>query len=332
MKKRLLLALIATLIIGGVFFWFVDLNQVINLLRDSDWRILTTSMGALVVGYVLLALRWHYILGNRPGFLPAFHAINISNLVNSLTPIPEIALRVWITGRGVGMSVPGATSGMLVERSIEQIMRTLAFLTALLTGYIVLINTGSILLNAGLMVVTLAAMIWLLWRAENLVTWLQVQLGRIPWLDRQRVDRLLNDLIHGLRLAGGPRRMTVGWVMSFGIWGSFFTFAYLVLLGLNIHLPAEQLAAIALMTLAVAPPSAPGMPGIYQATIVGALSLIVGFNPVLMTAYAIMIHILQVIPLLALGVWGILGTNITLRGLYRERQLVRVEGETSAGD
>lgn len=332
MKKRLLLALLVTLLIGAAFFWLVDLNQVIDMLREADWRLLTAGMAALVVGYGMLAFRWHFLLGNRPGFLPAFHATNISNLVNSLTPIPEIALRVLITARQSDMTVPRATSGMLVERSLEQIMRTLAFLAALFTGYIILINSGSILLNAGLTVLTVLAVVWFLWKAENLVAWLNVKLVRIKWLDNQRVAKVLDDFIQGLRLAGGPKRLMVGWMMSFAIWAAFFVFAYLVLLGLNIDLPLEQRTAIALLTLAVATPSAPGMPGLYQATIVGGLSLVAGFNPVLTTAYAILIHILQVIPLIFLGTWGIFATNLTLRGVISGGQTVRVEQEISAGD
>jgi len=149
LKKRLLIAFLATAVIGGLFFWFVDLNQVVELLRLADWRYLAASVIALVVAYILLAIRWRYLLGNRPGFIPSFHSVNVSNLVNSLTPIPEVALRVLITGQGSGMSVPGATSGMLVERSLEQVMRVLAFLIALLTGYVVVINSSSILVNAG---------------------------------------------------------------------------------------------------------------------------------------------------------------------------------------
>lgn len=327
LKKRLLLAFAATLIIGGLFFWFVDLDQVVDLLRQADWRLLVAGIGALTIGYVLLAARWRYLLGNRPGFLPAFHATNMSNLVNSLTPIPEVAVRVLITGKGDGMSISGATSGMLVERSLEQVMRTLAFLIALLTGYVISINTSSVLVNVGLILGFLILMAWLLFRAESLVAWTQVKLSRIPWLDKQKVEQVLSDLIKGLRLAGGPRQLTLSWLMSFGIWGAFFVFAYLVLLGLNIHLPVEQMAAIALLTLAVAPPSAPGMPGLYQATIVGALTLVAGLDPALMTAYAIMVHVLQVIPLIILGLWGAMGTNLTLRGVYQQKQAVHVDGE-----
>lgn len=332
MKKRLFLAFVATVIIGGIFFWLVDLNQVINLLREADWRILMGAMGFLLISYVLLAVRWHYLLGNRPGLLPAFHSVNISNLVNSLTPIPEIALRVFITGRESGMSIPGATSGMLVERSLEQVMRVLAFVAAFLTGYVIEYKTSSMLLNGILVVLFLAVMAWLLLRAESVVKWFQAHLTKIPWLDKQRVEGVLSDMLHGLRLAGGPRQMTIGWLMSFAIWAGFFGFAYLVLLGLNINLPIEQMTAITLLTLAVAPPSAPGTPGLYQATIVGALSLIAGFNPALMTAYAIMVHIIQVIPLIFLGVWGVLRTDLTLRGVFTQSQPVRVEEELSAGD
>ena len=326
MKKRLLIAFLATAVIGGLFFWFVDLNQVIVRLRLADWRFLTASMIALVVSYILLAIRWRYLLGNQPGFIPSFHSVNVSNLVNSLTPIPEIALRVLITGRGSGMSVPGATSGMLVERSLEQVMRVLAFLIAILTGYVLAINSSSILVNAGLIVGFLIMMALLLRNAERFVSWIKSQLRRFPRLDQPRVENVLNDMQTGLKLAGGPKQLTIGWLMSFAIWGAFFIFAYLVLVGLNINLPVPQLLAISMVTLAVAPPSAPGTPGLYQATIVGALSLIAGLDLALMTTYAIMIHILQVLPLLILGFWGLMGTNLSLRGLLRQQpQVVRVE-------
>lgn len=315
--------------IGGLFFWFVDLNQVIGLLRLADWRFLSAAVVVLVVAYILLAIRWRYLLGNKPGFIPSFHSVNVSNLVNSLTPIPEIALRVLITGQDSGMSVPRATSGMLVERSLEQVMRVLAFLIALLTGYVVAINSGSIALNAGLIVGFLILMALLLRNAERFISWVQTQLARFQRLDQPRVEKILTDMTIGLKMAGGPKQLTVGWMMSFAIWGAFFGFVYLVLVGLNINLPIPQMIAISMLTLAVAPPSAPGTPGLYQATIVGALSLIAGLDLALMTTYAIMIHILQVIPLLFLGFWGLMGTNLSLRGLlHQQQQVVPVEQET----
>lgn len=326
MKKRLLLALVVTLVIGAIFFWFVDLDQVIALLQAAEWRLLAAAIGALIFSYVLMAIRWRYLLANRTGFFPSFHAINISNLVNSLTPIPEIAVRVLITGSGTDVSIPGATSGMLVERSLEQVMRVLAFILALLTGYVISFQTGSIIFNVGLVLGLLVLMFWLIRNAETFVGKIQILLRRFPKLNQQQVDNALEDLVTGLRTAGGPWQLTYTWLMSFAIWGAFFIFAYLVLLGLKIHLPVEQLAAIALLTLAVAPPSAPGTPGLYQATIVGALSLVAGFNPALMTAFAIMIHILQVIPLFFLGIWGALGMDISLRTVYRQ-QPITVETE-----
>lgn len=327
MKKRIIFALAVTLIVGGLFFWFIDLNQVIELLREAEWRLLLAGIGALLVAYFLLAVRWRYLLGNRLGLIPSFHAVNISNLVNSLTPIPEIAVRVFITGGGSGMSIPGATSGMLVERSLEQVMRVLAFLFALLTGYVITFKSSSIVVNGGLILGFLVLMMLLIRNAPGVVSWIKIQLARFQKLDQPRVEKVLSDMESGLRLAGGPRQLTYGWFMSFGIWGAFFGFAYLVLLGMNVNLPVEQMVAIALLTLAVAPPSAPGTPGLYQATIIGGLSLVTGLDLTLMTAYAIMVHILQVIPLLILGTWGVIGMDITLRSVFRERQSVQVEGE-----
>jgi uncharacterized protein (TIRG00374 family) len=328
LKKRILIAFLATAVIGGLFFWFVDLNQVVELLRLADWRYLAASVIALVIAYILLAVRWRYLLGNQVGFIPSFHSVNVSNLVNSLTPIPEIALRVLITGQGSGMSVPGTTSGMLVERSLEQVMRVLAFLIALLTGYVVAVSSSSIIVNAGLIIGFLVMMALLLRNAERFISWIKSQLRRYPRLDKPRIEKVLTDMETGLKLAGGPRQLTVGWLMSFAIWGAFFGFVYLVLIGLKINFPVPQMIAISMMTLAVAPPSAPGTPGLYQATIVGALSLVAGLDLVMMTTYAIMIHLLQVLPLLLLGFWGLMGTNLNLRGLlHLQPQVVPVDQE-----
>jgi uncharacterized protein (TIRG00374 family) len=331
LKKRLLLALAATLILGGLFFWLIDLDQVMVQLRQADWRYLAAGIVGLLSGYVLMAVRWRYLLGNRLGFYQAFHANNLGNLVNSLTPIPEVAVRVFLTGRSAGISISRATSGMVVERSLEQVMRVIALLLALLTGYLISFKAGSILINTGLVLGFFLLVTWLLRRAERVVTWGQKQLSRLPWLDQQRASHIMSDLMEGLGQAGGPRQLTSGWIISLGVWGFFFTFTYLVLVGMKIHLPTEQMVAIALLTLAVAPPSAPGTPGLYQATIVGALSLVAGFNPVQMTAYAIAVHILQVIPLMVLGIWGSLSTNLNLRSVYKQRQMVPVDQDTGGG-
>ena len=168
LRKRLLLAFGATLIIGALFFWLVDLDQVIAILRNADWRYLAGAVVALLCGYLLMAVRWRGLLGNKLGFLPAFHATNLGNLVNSLTPIPEVAVRIFLTGREAGMTIPGTTSGMVVERSLEQIMRVTALLIALLTGYVISFSAGSVLLNVGL-VLGIFVLITLLVVAASLI-------------------------------------------------------------------------------------------------------------------------------------------------------------------
>lgn len=332
LKKRLLLAFGATLVIGALFFWLVDLDKVIEILREADWRYLAAAIAALLFGYLLMAVRWKGLVGNELGFLPAFHSTNLGNLVNSLTPIPEVAVRIFLTGREAGMNYPGTTSGIIVERSLEQVMRVTALLIALLTGYVISFSTGSILLNLGLVIIIFVLISLILRRADRVVAWGRIHLARLPWIDQRRSDQILKDLMEGLNFAGNPKQVRSGWVLSVGTWGFFFLFAYLALMGLNISHSPEKLAAIALLTLAVAPPSSPGMPGLYQATIVGALSLVAGFNPVQMTAYAITVHILQVVLLLVLGGWGLLGTNISFRNMLRRSQTVVVEQEMSVGD
>jgi uncharacterized protein (TIRG00374 family) len=312
-RKRFLIAFLVSILVAALFLLFVDIDAVLAQLRQADWRYLLAATVVLVIGYVILTARWRYLLGNKPGFEEAFNANNIGNLVNSLTPVPEVAVRVWLISRGKKVSLGEATTGTVVERLLEQGMRVLALFLALWTGYIVSMEAGTALLNAGLVVLGFVAVTWMVRHADRVVLWLSPKLVRLPRLDDARVEKILNDLMLGLQQAGAARELTVGWIYSLLMGVVFFVFEYLVLLGIGVHYPPEQMLAVIFIILAIAPPSAPGMPGLYQATIVAALSLVAGFDVVTMTAFALVVHVLQILVLAVLGSWGLARIGLGFR-------------------
>jgi uncharacterized protein (TIRG00374 family) len=312
-RKRFLVAFLVSVLIAALFLWFVDLDAVLAQLRRMVWQNLLAAAGMLICGYVVLAFRWRFLLGNRPGFEEAFNTSNIGNLVNSISPVPEVAVRVWLISRGKKVTLAEATTGILVERLLEQGVRVLALFLVLWAGYSMTVGAGTVALNAGLVLVGFGGVTWLVRRADRVVLWTSGKLLRLPGLDHVRADRILNDLMRGLKQAGAGRKLTAGWIYSLVLGVVFAAFEYFVLAGIGVDFSPDQFLAVVLLTLAVAPPSAPGMPGLYQATIVGALSLAAGFDPVAMTAFALTNHALQILVLAVLGSWGLARVGMGFR-------------------
>lgn len=312
-RKRFLVAFLVSVFIAALFLWFVDLDAVLAQLRRADWPLLLAAAAVLVCGYVVLAFRWRFLLGNRPGFEEAFNTSNIGNLVNSISPVPEVVVRAWLISRGKKVTLAEATTGILVERLLEQGVRVLALFLVLWTGYTASVEAGTVALNAGLVVLGFGGVTWLVRRADRVVLWVSGKLLRLPGLDHARADRVLDDLMRGLKQAGAGRKLTTGWAYSIMLGAIFAAFEFLVLLGLGVDFSRDQILVVIFLTLAVAPPSAPGMPGLYQATIVGALSLAAGFDPVVTTAFALTNHALQILTLAALGSWGLARVGLGLR-------------------
>jgi uncharacterized membrane protein YbhN (UPF0104 family) len=153
---------------------------------------------------------------------------------------------------------------------------------------------------------------WLLRRPDQAVAVLSGWLGRIPRVGSARAHSLVTNLVQGFILAGSPGRFLLALLLSVGMWASFFVFQALILVALGQDLDLRQITALALATLAVAPPSAPAMPGVYHGVVVASLSLLGILDAVTLTAYAILGHALQLSYWLVMGVWGITSSNLRL--------------------
>jgi len=88
-------------------------------------------------------------------------------------------------------------------------------------------------------------------------------------------------------------------------------------LALQLNLPTPQLVSMSLGALALAPPSAPTQPGVYHASVVVPLTAI-GFDNATLTAYAVILHTLQMAWMVGLGLWAVWHSGASAKELFQK--------------
>jgi len=68
--------------------------------------------------------------------------------------------------------------------------------------------------------------------------------------------------------------------------------------------------------LALSPPSAPTQPGIFHASVVVPLAA-VGFDEVALTAYAVLLHILEMVWMIGLAIVGLAQTGLSVGSMLQ---------------
>jgi uncharacterized protein (TIRG00374 family) len=313
--KQLILTLLFILVPLALLAWFVDWEMVLRLLRRiNTWQLVLASV-FLVVGYLAFAQRWRLLLSGRPQFMPTFHASNAGNLANTLLPVrPGDAARIVMLGGSDDLSYALVTSSIIVERWFEQVMRLAALGGAMIFGMGMAVSVWTI---AGILVFLVGVygiMLWMLWRREFVLDRLPKWLARIPRVKEDSTRQVLANLIDGLAGVSSTRYLIVLLVWSCITWGLYWAFHYTVLMALGVNLAPATTLAISLGALALVPPSATTLPGVFQASMVVPLVL-VGFDENLLTSYALVLNTLEMVWIMFLGVWGITYGGYSFRWL-----------------
>jgi uncharacterized protein (TIRG00374 family) len=307
LKPRTSLFLTAGLIllILALFVALVDVPAVLAQLRRANWRFSLAAGGALLLGLGFYALRWQLLLINRASYQDVFHAANIGHMTNILVPLRAgEAARIAAISRSPNITISSGTSSVAVERWLEQLMRLTALGGALVLGIGLEITLGTIFGGLATLAIALAVMIGLVkWRAR-VETLGSRWLGRLPRVTEAQAQGMLNGFLEGLSGVASARRMALAFFWSVLTWLCFLGFHYLALRALPTTFPAAQILAISFGSLGLAPPSAPTQPGIYHASIVAPLGLL-GYSAAALTAYAVLLHALQMAVMIALGAWGV---------------------------
>lgn len=319
-SKRILFVTLIIIAIAVLFFLLVDIRAVIRQLRAADLHFLIAASIMFIFGLVAFAARWRALLGNKPGLLFTFHASNMGHAGNILIPLRAgEAIRILIMGTDKTISLTEATTSVIVERLFEQLMRLLTFGVAILVGVGLQLSLGTALGGVGFLAIGFGAIAWLVNNQDFTLDKGSRLLAKLPRVTEEKARSSVSDLLENLKGVSRPRQFTHILLWSVITWAFFWAFFYLTLLSLGDVFPPQQQVAISLGALALSPPSAPTQPGIFHASIVVPLAA-VGIDAEALTAYAVLLHILELFWIITLAIWGLIATGSSLgsiQGLFK---------------
>jgi uncharacterized protein (TIRG00374 family) len=311
----LLLTLALILIIVILFLALVDVRAVWEAVRRANGLYLLGGTAALVAGLAAYATRWRLLLADKPRWRSTFDAANVGHAVNTLIPLRAgEPVRILVLGRADKTPLAEITSGVVVERLFEQIMRLSALAGAVLFGAGLTLSPGTVIGGVGGVALVFGGLLWLIRNQAVVLDRWPRALARLPRVKEDAARRTLTNLLAGLSSVSSPRRLALAYLWSLIAWGCFLVFHILTLLALPAA-PPKQALSIALGALALVPPSAPTLPGLYHGSLVGPMSA-VGFDGTLLTSYAVLLHLIQLVLMVGLGGWGFRRSGIRLGELW----------------
>jgi hypothetical protein len=144
-------------------------------------------------------------------------------------------------------------------------------------------------------------------------------LTKLPRVTEETARQSLSDLLENLEAVSKPRQFVRILFLSLLTWFLFWCFFYLTLLALNTGLSPDQQLALSSAALALSPPSAPTQPGIFHASIVVPLGAI-GFDVETLTAYTVLLHILEMFWMVGFAIWGLFATGLSIGDIFQARE------------
>jgi hypothetical protein len=334
-KKTWIVVGVSTVLLFILFPFFIDLGDLARLFRTINWWEVVVVSAALLVGYIFLTLRLRYILLNKAGWWETFYANSIGFMYHIALFVPAMVGRVVAIGAVTPISMPQAYSALLVERLLEQVMRLSAVILALF-----LLSSKQVqpaISVGGTMVLVIAlfgAIFWTVRRRKQVIEALASRLSRWGYSSEAQIRSTASTMLQSLDAVSSTRRLIISLLLSLAAWISFYAFYALVLAALPLPLGTNQRLLTAAVVLVVMPPSINVMLIVYHIVVIALLVTFQLTNPTVAAAYAITLHLVQMICWIILGTWASRQTGLDRHQMINAVKIYVHKGseETEAGN
>lgn len=324
---------LVALLISGVAIWLlvrqIDLQAFMTALRSLTPLAIVLIVSCFTVGLFVRGLVCWMILGKEFTFSAAFWAMNVGYLLNSILPLRlgEVGRAVLLVRHGKGRhNYPEVFAAIVTERMMDLMVGSVFFLATLplMAGVsnlkrVVIITATTLLIASGVIFVSTRY-------RERLVSWLQNRFGSKKMV-KEKVIPALDKLLTGFQIFQKPKLFLVAFFLLAVSWA--MTMVEFTILQQAI-LDRSQWWWPLLITPASAfvnaLPAAPAGLGVFEAGAVAAYSL-VGVGKADALAMALVVHAVQVIIPIFIGMIGIYVMGENLGSLVRSARKQAGSGE-----
>lgn len=316
-------------LMSPLFLWLalrkVKMAEVADALRTVDVAPLAFAFGVLVVGCLLMSLRWRYLVSqSQPvGWGAVFSAMMVGYFANNVLPARTgELLRAHVLGRRVNLSRAFTLATIIIER-LSDVVSLLLVLVVIMVGFP--LPWWARRIGLIVLVLLLGIVLVLIEVADGRRA--SKYLLRLPLMQKiaERVRRPLTSFREGLQTLMGFKRLSVLLGLSLLIWSLNALTLSLTLASLGVSVPVYGLFfATAIVNLGLVIPSSPGYIGTYQWLVMSALGAFHVSHSRALTC-SIVLHALWYIPLTVVGAVCFWREN-----LHLSRVMVYAETPSSA--
>ncbi|MEW6180189.1 MAG: lysylphosphatidylglycerol synthase transmembrane domain-containing protein [Chloroflexota bacterium] len=292
----------------------ISLIALFVVFRLAQWEELGPAIARIPLQFILFAvlltilfllvraIAWRVILGNHATIAQTFWAINQGYLLNNLFPFRAGEFgRALLLGQAANLAPARVLSSIVIERAFDLAIAAGLLLATLPLALGMAWARSVALITLGVVTGGLV-LLFVMSRNQQWVIGFVEKIGaRWGWVRRIVIPQL-NALMQGLATLSDPRQflLSLGWI---GIsWVVAVSTYYVFLLPINPQAPFWWgMFTDAVLAMGIAIPSAPAALGTFEASIVGALTIL-GINQTAALAYAITLHFLQFV---ITGIFGL---------------------------
>jgi uncharacterized protein (TIRG00374 family) len=330
-----LLGLAVSLAALALAFRNVDLAEMIQALRTANYVYVAPALALIYLGQHARALSWHTILGRTVPYRRVFDALNEGYLLNNVLPfrLGELG-RAYLVSRGQSFTTARALSSVLVERVVD-----LCMIVGMLAAFIPTVAglawaRGTAIVSVVITVVALVGVFVLARSRAWILPLARWGLKYITWLNTAHWETRIDAFIEGMSALQDGGRFLFAALCSAGAWAAAGLGASVLLRAFLPATPFLELLSMGFFVLiitglAIAAPSAPANVGVWEAGVVGALTVF-QTDRTLAVSYAVLFHLVTFALTSTLGFLALSREGETLTHLAQAAQSLISGGRAAA--
>lgn len=309
------------IISGAAIFLILRLakwQDIGTAIQSINPLVLAASFCFTILFLVTRAMAWRTILEKKASFSQTFWGLNVGYFLNNLFPLRAGEFgRAFLVGQTSGLGTMHVLSTVVIERAFD-----LAFAAGLMLSTLPLALqmewAKPVSIITLVLVITGLLLLYLMARNNEKVHQWITKLGERISLVKRFVVPQLDALLRGLSVLVKPDQflICVFWIGLSWLMGVLNY--YIVVLSFAPDAPLWWGAFVdAVLAMGIAIPSAPAALGVFEAALVGALSIL-GINSSIGIAFAIVMHFMQFIITGILGLVGLTKEGKSLSSFFAD--------------
>lgn len=328
-NRRVWIGLAVSTLFLALLFWQVDRDELNTALHEVNPAWLVAAFAVELGALWFRAHRWRLILDSaiRISTRDAFSVVIIGYAANNLLPVRAGELvRAQLLHDSHGASRLGTLGTIVVERIFDGLILALFLAgTIAIAGGSDFLRVVAALMTAAFVLGTIVLALLAL-EAEGSDRWTGRLLRIAPGSIRVRGSVWLASFVAGLRGLRGARAWSMVILTTTVSWGLEAAAYWLVGIGFGLDLDFPlYLAVCGAANLAIAAPSTAGGVGPFEFFAQKALTAF-GVGTAAATVYALVLHMLLLIPVVLLGIALLWRRHIGLGTMLRAGRQTPAEG------